>query len=159
MKDMMTLLWAVPAIAAGICVAIQTGVNTQLRTYVGSPLQAAFISFLVGAFAIAIVLVIRREMNFSFSVIKTTPWWVWTGGLLGALYVSAIILIAPKIGAVATAIYIIFGQLLMSVILDHYGWLGFPKIALTPQRIVGVMCVFIGVLLVVKSPFQFNALK
>lgn len=152
MKDYGALLWLMPAILAGVCVAVQTGVNSQLRLELQSPLQAALISFVVGTFVLMLILVARNEWRIDFGIAKEAPWWIWTGGVLGAFYVSSIVFVAPKIGAVAVSIYIIFGQLITSTILDHHGWLGFPKIAISAERIIGILLVLIGVILVAKSP-------
>ena len=153
MKDYGALVWVLPAILAGVCVAIQTGINSQLRLELQSPLQAALVSFLVGTIVLILLLIFRNEWRIDLSIVHQAPWWIWMGGVLGAFYVSSIVFVAPKIGAVAVSIYIIFGQLIMSVILDHYGWLGFPKISISIERIIGLIFVFIGVVLVARKSF------
>ena len=61
------------------------------------------------------------------------------------------IFLAPKLGAVAFAVSIVCGQVIASLVLDQNGWLGFPRIELTVNRIMGASLIILGVLLVVKK--------
>lgn len=72
-------------------------------------------------------------------------WW-----FIGCLWVSVAIILAPRLGAVNLTIIIVCGQLIASLILDHFGWLGFEKHSINWQRIGGVMLVIAGLVLTVK---------
>jgi transporter family-2 protein len=88
------------ALAAGVVLPVQFGVNGQLRTYGGGPLAAAAISFVVGAVALAVAaLAVQRSLPGS---VASAPWWAWTGGLLGAFFVLASIILTPRLGAATT---------------------------------------------------------
>jgi bacterial/archaeal transporter family-2 protein len=137
------------AFAAGACVAFQAGVNAQLSRWVESPLRAAFISFVVGTIALLFVtLVAVRKAYPSTSRLGDAPWWVWIGGLLGAFYVVVAIVAAPKLGAAALLSSVVAGQMIASVVVDEYGWVGFPERHISPGRIAGIVLVGSGVALV-----------
>jgi bacterial/archaeal transporter family-2 protein len=137
------------AFVAGGMVAFQAGVNAQLGHWVESPVRAAFVSFLVGTIALAIVatMVVRKSFP-SLSRLGDAPWWVWIGGLLGAFYVGVAIITAPKLGAATLIAAVIAGQTVTSVVIDQYGWVGFKEHHLSPGRIAGVVLVAGGVALV-----------
>jgi transporter family-2 protein len=78
------------------------------------------------------------------------PWWYWTGGFLGAVFVTVTVIVAPRLGAVNMLTYLIAGQMLASLILDHYGVLGFPHQELNPWRVLGVIFLIAGVVLIKK---------
>jgi transporter family-2 protein len=144
----MVWLYLLFAVAAGAMLPFQFGVNSQLAHWVGSPIRAAFVSFLVGTIALLIVSAFVRKPLPSLARLGDVPWWVWIGGLLGAFYVAGSIVTAPKLGAVTLAAAIVFGQTLASVLVDQFGWVGFKEQHASPGRLVGVALVATGVVLV-----------
>ncbi len=144
----MVWLYLLFAVAAGAMLPVQFGVNAQLSHWVGSPIRAAFVSFLVGTLALLIISAFVRKPMPSLERLGNVPWWVWIGGLLGAFYVAGSIVTAPKLGAVTLAAAIIFGQTVASVLVDQFGWVGFKEQHASPGRLVGVLLVGVGVVLV-----------
>jgi len=144
----MVWLYLLFAVAAGAMLPFQFGVNAQLSHWVGSPIRAAFVSFLVGTIALLIVSAFVRRPLPSLARLGDVPWWVWIGGLLGAFYVAGSIVTAPKLGAVTLAAAIVFGQTLASVLVDQFGWVGFKEQHASPGRLIGVVLVATGVVLV-----------
>jgi transporter family-2 protein len=76
------------------------------------------------------------------------PWWVWVGGLLGAFYVLGSVVTAPKLGAATLVAVILAGQAVASLLVDHFGWVGFSENPVTPGRLAGMGLVAVGVSLV-----------
>lgn len=137
-------------LAGGVALASQAGVNSQLRQYLQSPYQAAFFSFLVGTVVLGMVVMLQSQSRIQLHDIMGVPIWLWVGGLLGAFGVSVSIILAPRLGAVNLTIVIVCGQLLASLVLDHFGWLGFEKHSINWQRIAGALLVMAGLVLTVK---------
>ena len=136
------------ALAAGIVLPLQFGVNSELRTFVGGPVAAAAISFVVGTIALAVaVLVVQRSMPEPASV-ASAPWWAWTGGLLGALFVLASIILTPRLGAATTIGLILTGQVLASIVIDHFGLIRVPVHEASFPRIIGALLIVAGVVMV-----------
>jgi transporter family-2 protein len=73
---------------------------------------------------------------------------VWTAGILGAFYVAAVIILAPKLGTALTFSLIVAGQMIISIIFDNYGLLGLPIKQINWQRLLGVAFLITGVLLI-----------
>ncbi len=136
------------AILVGIALPVQAGVNAQLRISLGHPLVAAFVSFLVGTLALGLLLVVLRIPLPGARTAAATPGWQWIGGLFGAAYIAAAVVLAPRLGAATMIAAIVAGQMLASVVLDHFGWVGFNVHVASPARIAGVILVIVGVHLI-----------
>jgi transporter family-2 protein len=138
--------YALFALAAGAMLPIQFGINAQLASWVGGSIRAAFISFVVGAVSLFVaVLVAQRGLS---DRVGDAPWWVWIGGVLGAFYVLGSIVTAPKLGAATLVALILAGQAIASLLVDHYGWVGFEEHPITLVRVAGVVLLAGGVALV-----------
>jgi transporter family-2 protein len=135
------------ALLAGAATAVQTGVNSQLRLAVDNPLQAGLISFAVGTFTLAVV-ALPQGTRWNFAEFANFPWWVWTGGLLGAFFVVSAILLVPRFGAATYLALNLTGQMAAALVLDHFGWLGFPEHRISPPRIIGAILLITGVILI-----------
>ena len=133
-------------------IAAQGGINAQLRSVVGSPAMATLVSFVVGTLALVIyVLLFDRHSFSSLSPLKTMSLYKWTGGIIGAVYVCCVIILAPKIGAANTLGLVVGGQMVLAIILDHFGLLGFAQHAVNMYRVAGTILLIAGVLLIVKN--------
>jgi bacterial/archaeal transporter family-2 protein len=133
---------------AGAMLPVQFGINAQLADWVGSPLRATLVSFGVGTVALlAATLVFVRGWP-GGERLGEAPWWVWLGGLLGAFYVLGSVVTAPKLGAATLVAVILAGQAVASLLVDHFGWVGFEENPVTPGRLVGMALVAVGVALV-----------
>ncbi len=137
-------------LALGIALALQAGVNAQLRQFLQSPYQAAFISFLIGTLVLAAVVGFQQAARPSLQDLMNIPAWLWLGGVLGAFNVSMAIILAPRLGALSFTIVVVCGQILASLLLDHFGWLGFEQHSINWQRVVGSGLVVVGLVLTAK---------
>lgn len=151
MKDLSHYLLYLSAIGVGISLASQAGVNSQLKTALTSPIQAAFLSFLIGTLVLGIIIFIQRDKWFTLNEALSLPWWAWLGGFLGAFNIAVSIYLVPKIGAVALAISVVSGQVIASIFYDQYGLLGYPKLELSLNRMIGASLLVVGVILVAKK--------
>jgi transporter family-2 protein len=127
---------------------IQFGINAQLARWVDSPLRATLISFAVGTLVLLLVMAVADRDWPSAGRIGGAPWWVWLGGLLGAFYVLGSVVTAPKLGAATLVAVILAGQAVASLLVDHFGWVGFEENPVTPGRLLGIALVAAGVALV-----------
>jgi bacterial/archaeal transporter family-2 protein len=136
------------AFAAGAMLPIQFGINAQLAHWIDSPLRATLVSFVVGALALLVATLGFARGWPGSERIGAAPWWVWVGGLLGAFYVLGSVVTAPKLGAATLAAGILAGQAVASLLVDHFGWVGFEENPVTPGRLLGIALVAAGVALV-----------
>jgi transporter family-2 protein len=147
----MKALLVVAALLSGAALAVQVGFNGELRARTRSPILAAAISFGVGtAILVGVLAAIRPELPDRRALVQA-PWWMWLGGLVGAAYVSAAAAFAPRLGAAPWLGLIVTGQIVASLVLDHFGLVGFPAHPLNWPRAVGAVLLLLGVVLVLRS--------
>jgi transporter family-2 protein len=145
----MTWLLLLPAaLVAGMAAPTQFAINSQLRQVVGGPVLAAAISFLVGTvILIAATVIISRSIP-ELGPTMRAPWWMYLGGLLGAFYVCASIVLTPRLGVATTIGLFLAGQVIASIGIDHFGWFGVPLQQATIPRILGALLIIAGVAIV-----------
>ena len=144
----MDTVWILLAAGAGCCIALQAAANGSLRTNLGDPRYATLFSICGTIVTVVIVMLVLRPSPPSAAAMRGAPWWNWIGGPLGALIVLAGAALAPKLGAAAFIAAVVAGQLICSLVLDHFGLMNLPQQGLTAGRIIGAVMVFAGVLLV-----------
>ena len=144
----MVWLYLLFAFAGGAALPFQAGINAQLATWLGSPVRAAFVSFAVGTLVLLAASALVFKPLPSWGRIGDAPWWVWIGGALGAFYVAASIVSAPKLGAAQLIALVVAGQALVSLFVDQFGWVGFEQKNISIGRVVGMVLVGAGVALV-----------
>src|SRR5690554_995572 len=138
------------AFVSGALMPLQAGINGLLAKEVSSVLNAATISFMVGAVALLTLALVQRE-PVSFDTLKSLHWWHWGGGLLGAFFVFTAAFVAPKIGALLFMALVLLGQLSSAVFLDHQGWMGYKEIPINFGKVAGLMLVLSGIWVIRRS--------
>jgi transporter family-2 protein len=143
------VIWIIMAFLSGAFLPIQAGLNVKLGKAGASPVYASLISFIIGAAALALYVILTRE-TFSFAGLKTAPLYSWVGGILGAFYVTVIILSFPKLGPGLTFGLVVAGQMFISVLLEHFNILVAKPHPINYMRIIGILLVVAGVLIIRK---------
>ena len=144
----MAPLWIVIAFTAGLVLATQAGFNVSLAEGSGGPIWGAFLSFLVGTLAFALLLAALRAPLPRVSSLTAMPPSAWLGGICGGVYVLSVILISPRLGLAATMALVVAGQTLGAMLLDHFGLLGFPVHPIGAMRVLGAALLVGGVALI-----------
>jgi bacterial/archaeal transporter family-2 protein len=144
----MALMWLIAAFLTGGLISIQTGINSQLSRQLGHAVQAAFVSFVIGTIALAAALPLLRIAFPSPSRVFGVSLPLLSGGLLGAVFVTAMIALGNRLSAAVLMSLVVAGQLVTSIALDHFGALGFPAHALSLPRLAGAALIVVGVLLI-----------
>ena len=139
------------AIVAGSLLPLQAAINAILKVKLGSPWYATFVSVLVSTLAVAALCLVIRAPLPNFGLIAAeNPWWIWSGGLLGVVFVACALSLAPVLGATTLLGSVIGGQLLCSLLLDQFGLFGIPLHPMNTGRFIGLIFLAIGVFLIQK---------
>lgn len=139
------LAYILLAAGVGACFAVQASANSKLRLNLGSPMWAACFS-ICGTFITAITaMLILRPQSPSGEVLRGTPWWNWIGGPLGALIVLGGAALVSELGAALFIALVVSGQLICSLLLDHFALLGLQEQPITMGRVLGAALVVAGV--------------
>jgi transporter family-2 protein len=143
------LLWIVLAFIAGSFLPVQAGINAKLGRAAESPAAAALISFAIGAGALFIYVLVSKQ-SISWQGLKAAPMYAWIGGLLGAFYVTAVLLAFPQLGPGLTFALIVAGQMLFTVVLEHFNILVTQPHPMNVPRLIGVLLVIVGAIIIRK---------
>jgi transporter family-2 protein len=142
-------IWFLTALLAGAFLPIQAGLNNKMGKALSSPIYASMISLMVGAMAVAFYILLTRQTG-NWSGLKTVPGYVWISGGLGAFYVTSVILAFPQIGPALTFGLIVAGQMLISILLDHFNILVAAPHPINVWRILGLALIVGGVVIIRK---------
>lgn len=139
------------AIVIGTLMPIQAGLNAQLTKFLGQPYLGALISLFTGVIAVSLLILIRGDGFSELKRVTEAPPHLFLGGILGAIFVASSLFFIPKMGATVMVAAFITGQLIGSVIIDRYGFMGLPVSPISTTRMMGIILLFAGLFLVVKK--------
>ena len=141
----MFFVYLIIALAAGVALATQSAINTQLaKAMSGGAVIATFISFAVGTIVLFFIAWVKTDLWGNLSTVPSQPWWKLIGGILGAVVVFTTVLLAPKLGITAMLFFIIVGQLITATTIDHFGLIGMPIREVNITKLIGLIIVAFG---------------
>ena len=141
----MFFVYLIIALAAGVALATQSAINTQLaKAMSGEAVIATFISFAVGTIVLFFIAWVKTDLWGNLSTVPSQPWWKLIGGVLGAIVVFTTVLLAPKLGITAMLFFIIVGQLITATTIDHFGLIGMPIREVNITKFIGLIIVAFG---------------
>ena len=141
----MFFVYLIIALAAGVALATQSAINTQLaKAMSGEAVIATFISFAVGTIVLFFIAWVKTDLWGNLSTLPSQPWWKLIGGILGAVVVFTTVLLAPKLGITAMLFFIIVGQLITAATIDHFGLIGMPIREVNITKFIGLIIVAFG---------------
>lgn len=146
----MKIIYTLIVLVIGTLLAVQGSINTQLTTFLRHPLQGALVNFMVGFICLIGLNFIFRTQTPDWEHVRTAPWYLFAGGMLGAIFVSSVIFFIPKIGVTTVLAASIAGQLIAASIIDHFGLFGLTVHPINPGRVFGILLLLGGIFLIQK---------
>ena len=144
-------LYLLLALVAGAVMPTQAATNNKMAVFLNdSPVLASFISFFVGTIALFIYVVASGTSLGALALAKNATPVAWIGGILGAFFVTATVTLVPRLGVALTFSLIIAGQMIVTLVIDHFGLLGVPMKEISAARIGGILLITLGVILIRK---------
>lgn len=137
------------ALGGGL-IALQAPINSVLGRSIGT-FQAAFVSFAIGTVVLALIVAVASGGFGAIGEAREVSWYYLAGGILGAIYVTSVLVTVRTLGAGGVTAVTIAGQLTASVVVDKYGWLGVDKEPVTASKLAGLVLLCAGVALVVRG--------
>lgn len=145
-----TYLYLLMALVAGAMMPTQAATNNKMAGVVDSPILAAFISFFVGTVALFVYALLSGETLSALAAARNAPPIAWIGGFLGAFFVASAVILVPRLGVAMTFSLLIAGQMIITLVFDHFGLLGLEQRPVSIPRIVGILLITGGVVLIRK---------
>jgi transporter family-2 protein len=144
---MKSWILVVAACVVGGLSPLQGSLNAQMGQVLGHPLKGALVNFSVGGILLCAILSLfvgfpNRE------ALGEAPWYLYTAGVIGLLFVTTLLALIPVIGALRVVTALVVGQLIMSAVIDHFGILNVPVVSLGMNRIAGMMLLMTGLYLI-----------
>jgi len=136
------------AMAAGVSLVVQQALNANLRTALNSAAWSGFMSYFLGVLCMAALALVMRDPIPSMATAARIPWFAWSGGLFGAIFIGLGIFLVPRLGAATFFALLIAGQMFGSVAFDHFGVLAVPVHPVSAVRIAGAALLVAGVVLI-----------
>ena len=141
--------WQLMAVLSGCLSASITGAYAQLASIVGNPVQATTVAFFVATLALLLFCTcLGKTQLVGKACSREYPWWMWTGGLCGAVIVFGNAWLVPKVGVGVFSMALLVGQLGLSMLMEHHGWLGAPRKRISWLQILGILLMLAGVALI-----------
>jgi bacterial/archaeal transporter family-2 protein len=136
------------AVAAGLGLVVQQALNANLRAALSSAAWSGFMSYFLGIICMVALALVLQDPLPSVATASRVPWFAWTGGMFGAIFIGLAIFLVPQLGAATFFALLIAGQMLGSMVFDHFGVLGVPVHPISVIRIAGALLLFAGVVLI-----------
>jgi len=136
------------ALLIGGFLSIQGSINAQISSFLKHPLQASLTNFVVGTIVLILLNIILRTTMPTFNELKTIPWYLFLGGVIGAMFVTSVVLLIPKIGVTTMLAASIAGQLIVATVIDHFGYFNVTVHPVSLSRIAGIIMLVLGIFLI-----------
>ncbi|WP_095160047.1 DMT family transporter [Pseudomonas sp. Irchel 3E13] len=136
------------ALLAGAAVPFQAGSNAALGRLLGHPLWATLVSLSVSVLMVLPALWLMRAPAPQVAALAQAPWWAWFGGVAGVAYITAALILTPRLGAAGFIVCVVAGQVLSSLAIDQWGLMGLPERPVNLLRLLGVGLIVAGMLVV-----------
>jgi transporter family-2 protein len=134
--------------ASGVGLVLQQALNADLRVSLNSAAWAGLISYIGGTLCMIVFILVMRDGVPSAAALARTHWFSWTGGLFGAIYIALAILLLQQLGAATFISLLVAGQMVGSLLFDHYGLFGIPQHPIDLTRLAGAALLIAGVVLI-----------
>ncbi|KGH30433.1 MULTISPECIES: DMT family transporter [Comamonas] len=136
------------ALLAGAILPFQAAANANVGRALGHPFWGAATSLVISLAVMVPMLMLVKAPMPNFSNAFHGPWWLWIGGVLGAVYVASAAALIPKLGAGGFLVAVVAGQMVVAVLIDHFGVMGLEPKPINVMRVLGVLLILGGVFLI-----------
>ena len=148
LSSLSSLLPIAIAVVAGAAVPFQAGSNAALGRALGHPLWATLSSLVVSVLVVVPLMMLMRIPAPALGAAAQGPAWWWLGGVAGVAYITAALILTPKLGAASFIVSVIAGQMLASLLIDHYGLMGLTPKPAGGWRVAGIALILLGMVVV-----------
>ncbi|CAM4055896.1 DMT family transporter [Lederbergia lenta] len=145
---MAKLIYIIISILGGMLAGIQAPVNGELGKKIGT-FEGALFSFFIGTLFLTFIVLFFGKGQ--MSGISAVPKWQLVGGFIGAIFVMTIIIAVPHLGVALTILSAIIGQVLISMVIDHFGFFGVEVIPINWNRVIGLILMFTALFFIYRD--------
>ncbi len=150
MKWIISLL----VVIAGAGAPLQAGLNAELRDRLAGPIEVGFFSSIITTLALMVgfgIMVAVGKTDPDMAAIKAVPWYLWLGGFVGAFFIVTTLVGAGTLDAALLVGLLIGGQMVASLVFDHFGLLSFEENPINVWRVGGIALIALGVFIIQRN--------
>lgn len=140
-------MYNILALVIGALISVMISFNSGLEGYVGSTYSVVIIHA-IGLIAILIVAAVKKE---KMVIKESIPFYLFLGGIFGVMLTLVNIITIGSIGVALTTALAVFGQLVFSSLVDHFGLFGLTKYEFNPKKLVGFLIVLGGLVIMTMA--------
>lgn len=133
------------ALLAGAALSFEGAIYAELGKTIGQ-IETSFYNFFMGSIIMGLLLLFFGKGQLSYTL--EAPKWSLLGGLMGVVYLTSIVVSVPFVGVGISMVAVIIGQLVMSMVIEHFGWLGSKKTTMNKEKIFAVISMIIALILI-----------
>lgn len=135
----------------GAIIPVQAILNARLGKQTSGPLMGALLSFFTGTICLLVLnMIVNGSGMFNLKQYATGPWYIWLGGLIGAIFVGYITFVNQQQGVALTFALVVAGQIFISLMIDNFGLFGSAVQTITLEKIIGAALIIGGIILIKK---------
>ncbi len=155
------------AFFAGACIAIQAAMNAQLGQLFNSSLLATSYAFFTSFLLVTVVVLYfgftKQPMSAEGMVaqniavwpaseqIKQVPWYLWVSFVFSVIGVGSFYFLIPKMGVGSVMSYALTGQIIVAMLISHFGLFDSPSKVISLTKLVGAALLILGIVLINKD--------
>ncbi|MGY5389545.1 DMT family transporter [Bacillus spizizenii] len=133
------------ALLAGAALSFEGAIYAELGKTIGQ-IETSFYNFFMGSIILGLLWLFFGKGELSYTL--KAPKWSLLGGVMGVVYLTSIVVSVPFVGVGITMVAVIIGQLVMSMVIEHFGWLGSKKTRVNKEKIFAVISMIIALILI-----------
>ena len=132
-------------VLAGAIVGVQRALNGQINEHSHQSFTTSLLNFAMGTIFLLIILLFAMTLGgMKLSPLPAGPWWIYTGGVLGVIYVAFTSTIVQHLGVLTFTLISVGGQLVGSLLIDLYSPTDGVKVSV--YLVSGIILTYLGVL-------------
>ena len=133
------------AVIAGALVGVQRALNGQINEHSQNSYTTSLLNFITGTSFLTLFIIILIALGrVELQPLPIGPWWIYTGGVIGVIYIAATSLIVQHLGVLTFTLFSVGGQLIASLLLDIYS--PTQGVSVSWYLVSGIAMTYIGVL-------------
>ena len=145
------MIYVLFAILCGVTNVLSRSVNFVLSDKIGM-YQSTFFNYIFGLVGSVLILLISGETFKLFSSSTyTAPWYIYAGGLIGILTVLFTNIGFMGLGVSLTVSLSLLGQLVTSLVIDHFGYFNMTVVEFDKKKILGLIIIIAGIYVMTLS--------
>src|ERR1044072_8690628 len=147
----MKYLLMIATFFVGAIIPLQAILNTRLGKQTGGALMGALLSFLTGSICLLVLnFIVNGNAMLNLRQSASGPWYIWVGGVIGAIFVGYITWVNQQQGVALTFALVVSGQIFISLLIDQFGLFGSAVRTITLEKIIGAALIITGIILIKK---------